>query len=143
MLARLILLGVVLFGGIGFVTLHGLKLLSTPPSSTSGEAPPAHDWDEFAAEVGEWRIAGRLLDRSADRLRIEIAVTDREGNGAPPDLRVSALLERADGQGSPVEARVERLESGAYMIDSAVPSRGRWRAKVSLHDSIFNVALDL
>ncbi len=72
MVGRYFLLGLVLLSGIAFAAFHGLSLLSKGAATVETNKTAAHDWDTFSAQVGDWRVTGQMVERSAKRLMMEI-----------------------------------------------------------------------
>ena len=114
-----------------------------PPESASNEGIEDNDWDVFSAEVGRWRIHGRLLERDAASFRMELRVSDDEGRAAPEDMSLSAFIEMPGRPIAPVKPRVRATETGVYTIEGAATASGLWQMSIVLPDDLLHVRLPL
>lgn len=112
---------------------HDLLMTSTPRSAVSRYAPAriAHDV-AIALRRGDKPLAMRLLTQSAEQLRTNRALFDRDEIQAPPahlpdpawDAFARTLYRRSLGTGAPAWTKAERLRHPTYLLDE--PSlRGR------------------
>lgn len=141
-------IGLILFCAVVAAALFGslvvLKRQTADPPPLSANKPlEDYDWEVFSAEVGRWRIRGRLLERDGTSFRIELRLSDVEGQSAGEEAGPSVFLEMPDGSQSPIKAQVRATEAGVYIVEATAPTRGLWRLSVVLPDDLLHVNLSL